>query len=267
MRTQLSNDPDTFKHYLLTRLGYIYVAPYQLQVICQDGRFHGYLSQGYHRVHHWNTTYPNVVNIGVRKFRHSMSHLRTADGGTADAEVVVKYIFDPRTISSREVEGNLAQLPNHIIQAIIEDELDNALRQVVGEYPAHTLHHGSLRPTLQRKCKQYLTALVSQMGFNVLAVSLKQLSPPATIEKQTQAALGQIMAADYLQHLPQEQLIQLLIAKLPEILAGSDVKLNMLTPELGLSNKIVQGHSTPKHQTGQHEKPMRDSYVANKTRH
>jgi len=79
--------------------------------------------------------------------------------------------------------------------------------------------------------------------------------------------LGQMMAADYLQALSQDQLKQVLIAQLPDILAKSGITLNMLTSELGLSAQKPKSPIQTNNATGQYENPTRDNRGTNKTHH
>lgn len=269
------NHPDTYKHLLMMRLGYLYVPPSHLLTVCKDGVFQGYLTAGYHRPNKWQCSYPQQINVSTRRCDTTIDKIRASDGGEFSAKVVVKYQFDPRNIEWEAVQAKLSVVDSHTITKMVKDALENELREAFAEYPAHTIQHGSMRNTLQRRCKHLLMAAITHLGFHIGDVVITKILAPQAVEQRANEAVSRMIAADYLRDVPYDALFQLLIAQMPEILQSSGLSLNMqgedqLTAHLKkLIERLAQAdrYAQSLHQTGAHPNTMTDTRNGHSTLH
>jgi len=158
----------------------------------------------------------NLVKMGMRFAAFKVKQVLSRDGIPLDFELMILYRFDPDA-TSRPIAAQLVRLPDHVLESIVEDYVDQSLRRTVAQHSAEDICYGNPIPLIEQSVVEGLKAQVRPLGLAPMAdggVVIKEITPREDFLESILAAKGYEMILKVLTDYQAADVDQALLAEL-----------------------------------------------------
>lgn len=220
-RNLMIEELNTWHHFLKSRLGYTFIPEHHIGVLHKEGRFSGFMEEGYHRLNNRNRL-TGQIRIGM----HSLTvegEIRSCEGHLFQPKVNVVFLFDPRkaAVGLHSALAEVALKPKGMeqVKGIVKRKVVEGLSQSAGTYPTSTLLNGKALSELTRQLRHHLLHSLSNFGFNFSqsdAVVIESITAPTILEQNAQENYKRQFILNQLEQLPNELRLPYLLICLTE---------------------------------------------------
>jgi regulator of protease activity HflC (stomatin/prohibitin superfamily) len=186
------------------------------------------------------------IKIGIRFLPFVVKRALTKDAISINVDLTVLYSFDP-SLSIRQIAAQLVRCTPDVLEGIVEDKVDNCLRQIVARFEAKQLCEGETIVQIQHELSRSLTAELRPLGLSPAqdgGVMIKEVNLPEDLLRTILEAKRHELTLEVLKKYGDGKIDKAVIAEFANNPASQDgaLPLLMLANLLGLPG-IVGGNA------------------------